>query len=1188
MRKDNPNVNICSRKGVTLVELVVSMTLVALFSVVCVSLINPIERIYQHTVKLSHAQLIADTVVDSIRKECTDVDNSDEGSVWIAKGSANGTDSDLYNGPVSSVYVDPDKSGSVLVMRKNGNYCEAIFSCFKITEENITAVEKTGMTGTSFSHAAKSLSDENNKANLNSGYVHFGYYQAIDNSKGVTPDKNKIYDYTNPITASTYEGYTVSLSFEKLQYKEDENHVKHPTFVECVVNVYEGDYTKPESKRIYTRSTVISFSPNGSGKGTNAGGGGGTSATKNGTVTVKWVDSAGKAIAWPSTIPSVDVTLWDDTNQLLTRTVTENPGKFGYSLTVSGKLNATSTNLETSGYKYKVTGKPNGGFIVTYKHIEDPGVKLVSGTYIQNTLGTNVTGVIFGKYDDYKHLLMGVSSKDFAVDINATNDDSRKSDYRYYRVGSTAYILSDDGTFVANENCKSMFNNFQKLSSITWPDGEGSFDTRLTTDMSFMFYNCKAMTQFVLPKNFVKSSCRTLESMFENCSGATFIKFDEWDTSGVKSMKKTFFGCSSMETFNIPSHFVQGACEDIESMFEACTHAGSIKPNNWDTSGVITMNRLFCNYGIQRDSNTRITIDISCFSFKSCKIASKIFCRDPNKIKNGTSLISKAVFPSETHTTAIQNMVAMFSACENITEIENFEKLNMTSVKDVEHIFYHCYLLGSNNTTGEIDFSGVYLDSCTNLKGAFEGCTSLKVLKMHKGSLSACKGIPANAFLGCNNLTTIDFDEVNFSACTSFDNLSGNCQKLDNVYVKNSTLIGLQNLGFAKNYKHVNLSGSTFAMTSLEKSLQGAAKLETFDFSSVKLTNCTTMKMMFSGCTKLKKVVLDDLVANKVTNCSRLFENCVQLGTDDNGSFALGADLPINETTERMFSGCTGLNSVTVLSKMPLCKRTIAMFIDCHNLKKVDLSKFIAGALTNCECMFENCYNLSVSAGDLSGLNTSNTTNFARMFYNCCYNVDGNISPNSTTINISSLNFIKAQYFDWMFCCDDPGNDLLTTIVLPEGDNGNASNVIHTYAMFKNRQSVTEITHLSDFKTGTKLKTGNIKLLDVTYNNEAASEMFYRVGVSTLDLSGFDFKNLKSAANKMFWGCTELETIYVSPSSVYTTVPFWQPSELFFGCGKLVGKGDGAPDCAYADHGDDADYARVNQSGYPGYFTKKE
>ena len=235
MRKDNPKVNICSRKGVTLVELVVSMTLVALFSVVCVSLINPIERIYQHTVKLSHAQLIADTVVDSIRKECNDVDNSDEGSVWIAKGSANGTDSDLYNGPVSSVYVDPDKSGSVLVMRKNGNYCEAIFSCFKITEANLLAVENTGMTGTSYSHAAKSLSDENNKANLNSGYVHFGYYQAIDNAKGVTPDKNKIYDYTNPITASTYEGYTVSLSFEKLQYKEDENHVKHPTFVECVV-----------------------------------------------------------------------------------------------------------------------------------------------------------------------------------------------------------------------------------------------------------------------------------------------------------------------------------------------------------------------------------------------------------------------------------------------------------------------------------------------------------------------------------------------------------------------------------------------------------------------------------------------------------------------------------------------------------------------------------------------------------------------------------------------------------------------------------------------------------------------------------------------------------------------------------------------------------------------------------------
>ena len=189
MRKETSNVKNSSKKGITLVELIVSMTLLMLFSVVCISLINPIERIYQHTVKLSHAQLIADTVVDSIRKECDDVDNSDESSVWIAKGAKGGDVSSLFDGPVSGVYVNPENSGSVLVMRKNGNYCEAIFSCFEITTANLDAVSDTGMTGTSYGHAATSLLEESNKQNRNSGYVHFGYYQLKENDKGVTPFK---------------------------------------------------------------------------------------------------------------------------------------------------------------------------------------------------------------------------------------------------------------------------------------------------------------------------------------------------------------------------------------------------------------------------------------------------------------------------------------------------------------------------------------------------------------------------------------------------------------------------------------------------------------------------------------------------------------------------------------------------------------------------------------------------------------------------------------------------------------------------------------------------------------------------------------------------------------------------------------------------------------------------------------
>ena len=59
-----------SKRAITLVELIVAMTLTAIFASSCVLLIMPITKIYKHANDLSRAQLVADTVVDALRTEC--------------------------------------------------------------------------------------------------------------------------------------------------------------------------------------------------------------------------------------------------------------------------------------------------------------------------------------------------------------------------------------------------------------------------------------------------------------------------------------------------------------------------------------------------------------------------------------------------------------------------------------------------------------------------------------------------------------------------------------------------------------------------------------------------------------------------------------------------------------------------------------------------------------------------------------------------------------------------------------------------------------------------------------------------------------------------------------------------------------------------------------------------------------
>ena len=70
-----------------------------------------------------------------------------------------------------------------------------------------------------------------------------------------------------------------------------------------------------------------------------------------------------------------------------------------------------------------------------------------------------------------------------------------------------------------------------------------------------------------------------------------------------------------------------------------------------------------------------------------------------------------------------------------------------------------------------------------------------------------------------------------------------------------------------------------------------------------------------------------------------------------------------------------------------LTKTTKSMFLECSNLTSITgMEKLITADVTSMEKMFSVCS--SLTAVDLTSLNTSNVTSMERTFYKAGYNAD--------------------------------------------------------------------------------------------------------------------------------------------------------------------------------------------------------
>lgn len=247
-----------SKRALTLVELIVAMALTSIFAASCVMLIAPVSKIYTHIKDQGRAQLVADTVIDSIRAECARTHISGAGDVWI-------TDVTAVAYSLPSVPINTS-SGNVLVIRRNYDHCETICTDYDISDESLDLIGsvRTAELASLEEGALPQEGEVTSRAiyrmlngadpefrDARAGYVHFGYFEIDPNATGNVLAIN-YYDFTNPLSFASYgkDGdYTVGLNFHDLTL----NTAGQPAFVQCDVSVYFRHGTVP----VYTRSNVV-------------------------------------------------------------------------------------------------------------------------------------------------------------------------------------------------------------------------------------------------------------------------------------------------------------------------------------------------------------------------------------------------------------------------------------------------------------------------------------------------------------------------------------------------------------------------------------------------------------------------------------------------------------------------------------------------------------------------------------------------------------------------------------------------------------------------------------------------------------------------------------------------------------------------------------------------------------------
>lgn len=579
------------------------------------------------------------------------------------------------------------------------------------------------------------------------------------------------------------------------------------------------------------------------------------------------------------------------------------------------------------------------------------------------------------------------------------------------------------------------------------------------------------------------------------------------------------------------------------------------------------------------------------------------------------------------NTSNVKNMSYMFANCSSLKEV-SLESFDTSKVTSMNYMFYNCSSLTS------IDLSGLNTSSLKLMNYMFHGCSSLANINLKGIDISHVEEM-YHLFYYCSSLTSIDLDGLNFSNVKYMMNMFRFCNSLTSVdfskAIPSNNLYDIDSMfSDCKSLTYININNfKTSKLTFLGNLFSDCNSLETIDLSNLDFNHVTKTQYMFYNCKNLKTIYMNNLNKSIINNSDGMFMHCDKLvgglgtkfdsskidityanidgGTSNPGYFNNYFNLTFdyddgtsNIVTKRVSLGetysdfipDTNRDGYKFLGWYYLDGDNQKVFIDTSAIYKGEATSFkaewtlsevtlISGAnfkntipsnAASIEFTSEAMPSDVTSYRDLSdegnGLllgytdgttykvspKYSGVTILANVDCNNMFDSDG-ASYKLTSISFNNFDTKNVTSMNRMFWyCN-----YLTSLDLSKFDTSNVSDMSE---MFNKCINLTSI-NLSNFNTT------NVKTMMAMFS--------HCENIEQLDLSSFDTQNLIST-QVMFQSCSKLKTIYANN---FDTSKIIYSDLMFVACKSLVGENG----TTYSDDHANIEYARVDTSDSPGYFT---
>ena len=484
-------------------------------------------------------------------------------------------------------------------------------------------------------------------------------------------------------------------------------------------------------------------------------------------------------------------------------------------------------------------------------------------------------------------------------------------------------LTISQATFANAEDISSMFEStYDKLVDINLQSATFAH----AKNAHRMFYWGRATS--VNLSNAIFNELEDASSMFEDQDYLTEIKLPKATFDKTSNFNRTFFSVSAVTIISLPKITFRTA-EDLTSMFHDCGNMTTLNlnPSKMIASHVVTMASMFNG----TYSMTEINLEKLSINGGTLQNIQELF--------KDNSATEKIILPTVFDTSNVTNMASAFENCQRLTEIGNYNQLNLKSVTNASRLFADTEsldlkqiipLLKTNSIeNASFMFYLAYSSAPVAFSNNFKTNTTTTMQSMFQGFMTPSLDI---SHFSLENTTTMEGMFSGKEASLSYP-VGGQYYAVSEVIWPNSIL----------NAPHLT------TMKSLFHENHHITKLNLPKFISPALTD--TSFMFFKIDKEITAINVDGLDTQNVEDMSEMFEGL----KFDRGSLG-GSFAPKFKTTS--------------------LKNMYGMFY-YMNVDHLDLTALDVSNVTNMEYALSNAWLITI---DLTGWNTSNVENMKDLF----------------------------------------------------------------------------------------------------------------------------------------------------------------------------------------------------------------